>query len=184
VTAKEPATDRQSDEKKTEQPTQQQEQTITVVWVKMDLKVKYKASWELWPEIRRQLPMKVGWPVIADESGKTVSVDEIKAGERYHILERNSQKPELTERTAHLRWQNSVIEVKYQGVGRLWRAIRDATNYSGRTEIIDDEGRRVDVAKWDISKTYTAQPERGSYKPSQIEAMLRWSKEAGREDPQ
>jgi hypothetical protein len=184
VIADEPVGDREPDRVKAAPQVQQQEQKITAVWVEMEFEVKYRVLWEIWPEIRRQRPEKVGWLVLAHESGKTISESDIKAGGRYHILERNTQKPELTERTVHLQWQESVIEIKYQGIGRLWRAIRDATNYSGRIEIVDDEGKRVNVAKWDISKTYTAQPERGSYKPSEIEAMLRRSKEPRREYPQ
>jgi hypothetical protein len=150
----------------------------------MEIEIRYKANWEIWPAIRDRLPERVRWLVLEDESWKEVKVEEVKAGGRYHVKESKSQKPKPIERTMKFKWQDTEIEVKFEGISRLWRAIREATNYMGRVEIVDEEGKRVDVARWDISKKYTAQPERGSYKPKEIETMLQWSKMPKRENPQ
>jgi hypothetical protein len=122
--------------------------------------------------------------VLEAESVQEVKVEDVKAGGRYQVKERNSRKPEIAERTVRLRWQGSETEVRYKETKRLWWAIKDATNYIGRVEIVDDEGKRVDVRRWDIRKTYTAQPERGSYKPEVIERFLQYSREPRREWPQ
>jgi hypothetical protein len=184
ATEAKPAAKRELDHAKATPRAPQQEQKITAVWVRMEMEIKYKASWEIWPAIRNQLPMRVGWLILEDESGREVSVEEVKAGGRYQVEEKNTRKPKMAERTMKLKWQDSEIETKYQGTSGLWRAIRDATNFSGRVKIVDDEGKRVDVTRWDINKTYTAQPEKRSYKPSEIEATLRWSKEPKTEHPQ
>jgi Mg-chelatase subunit ChlI len=52
------------DKRNSEEPDQReepkQEQKITAVWVRMEMEIRYKENWEIWPAIRDKLPMKVG----------------------------------------------------------------------------------------------------------------------------
>jgi hypothetical protein len=99
---------------------QEQERTITAVWIRMELEIKFRESWEIWPEIRRKLPEKVKWLKLTDESGREVRVTEVREGGRYHVRESSLHEDEKAERTMKFKWMDQVIEVKFRGISRLW----------------------------------------------------------------
>jgi hypothetical protein len=157
------------------------EQSFTAVWIRMELEIKFRESWEIWPAIRDQLPERVKWLKLTDESGKEVSVTDVRAGGRYHVRETLAHEQEKTERTMKFKWLDREIEVKFRGIGRLWHELKEATNFMGSLEIVDDEGKSVDMARWDIRQVHTVKPER-SYKQSDIDRLIAWTKMPRREE--